>query len=262
MVFVVMHGSRHESHDREVTMERPHRIRWVLTVAAWLALLATPPAAHAALYELVWAYKWGSGDIIFDSSVPDSNPNPDAGDYFGAIVSYDLQIRTDTYDAAHLVGSAGAISVKNPGPLPADPDQCSNLGDPTRCPGAALTFQLGSAAPPYDPAGWQLSLIAPRVLGNFFDHLPTDPLQPGPCGSGPDTCTEFSSYFFAGGAIAPNTPDGRIYIPLLDPTVGVTFKALAVTAVPEPATVALFGLGLAALAASRKRLAGRRAPYW
>ncbi|HKX44791.1 MAG TPA: PEP-CTERM sorting domain-containing protein [Burkholderiaceae bacterium] len=235
-------------------MERLQRIRWVLPVVAWFALLATPPAAHATLYELVWAYKWGSGDIIFDGSVPDSNPNPDRGDYFGAIVSYDLQIWTDSLDAVHLAGSAGAISVQNPGPPPADPDQCASPPDTSRCPGAALTFQLGSAAPPYDPAGWQLSLIAPRSLGNFFDQLPTDPLQPGPCGSGADTCTEFSSYNFAGGVIAPNTPDGRTYIPVFDPTSGLTLKALAVTAVPEPATVALFAAGLAMLAAAlRKR---------
>jgi len=111
---------------------------------------------------LSWSYKWGSGDIIFDGSVPDSNPDPNRGDYFGTIVSYDLQARTDSYDAIHLVGTAGAISVQNPGP--SDPNSECGGGDPVRCPGAALTFQLGTAAPPYDPAGWQLSLVAPLEL--------------------------------------------------------------------------------------------------
>ena len=203
-------------------MKRLHSSRWALTTAVWAALLASVGEAQATWYELSWAYRWGSGDIIFDGSVPDSNPDSNRGDYVGSIVS--------------------AISVHNRGPdVP-----------------ATLTFQLGSAAPPFAPAGWQLSLLVPLVLGNFFDHLPTNPMRPGPCGSGPNTCDEFSSFFFGGGALTPNSPDGRTYIPLVDGggDSRVTFKALVTSvppAVPEPATLALLGLGLVVLAAAARK---------
>ena len=215
--------------------------RWALTSAVCAALLVNAANAQATLYELSWAYKWGSGDIIFDGSVPDSNPDPNRGDHFGSIVSYDLLAWTTSPEPISLVGTSGAISVQNGGPdVP-----------------AMLTFQLGSAAPPFDPAGWQLSFVVPLVLGDFFDHLPTNPMMPGPCGSGPDTCDEFSWYSFGGGAVTPNTPDGQSYIPILDGgSQPVTFKALVASvppAVPEPATVVLLGLSLAVLAAAARR---------
>ena len=213
-----------------------------MLAAAALAALASPACADPTLYELSWSYKWGTGDIVFNGSLPDSNPDPNRGDYFGSIVSYHLVAWTTDPEPISLVGTSGAMSVQNQGPdVP-----------------ALLTFQLGSAAPPFDPAGWRLSLLVPLVLGNFFDHLPTKPMQPGPCSSRPDTCDEASWYSFDDGSIAPNTPDGRTYIPILE-TGGspVALKALVTTVpppVPEPATVVLLALGLAVLAASRKRL--------
>jgi len=221
-------------------MKRIHPSPWALAAVAWFAM-ASPGEALATFYELSWAYKWGQGDIVFDGSVPDSNPSPDQGDYFGAIVSYDLLAFAEGGDAIPLAGSTGSISVQNQGP--------GTL--------AALTFQLGSAAPPYDPAGWFLTFTVPPELGNFFDHLPTELLEPGPCGSGPDTCNEFTSYSLAG-TIGRNTPNGQTFIPITDQGgPAVTFKAIVspTAPVPEPATAVLLGLGLAVLAAAnRKRL--------
>jgi hypothetical protein len=216
-------------------MNRIHCARWALAVAAAVSL-ASPGYANATLYELSWAYRWGSGDIVFDGSVPDSNPALNLGDHFGSIVSYDVTGWSIPPTPVRLVGDSGAISVQNRG---SDIPDCANSG--SFCPGASLTFQLGAAAPPYDPAGWHLTVLLPWELGNFFDRLPTQPSQ-----------------FSFLGSISPNTPSGQLFFPIIDGEASpVTLKAL-VNPVPEPGTVVLLGLGLAALATIRKRRHAQR----
>lgn len=215
-------------------------IRLTLAAASLVALLS-PISANATLYEMKWDYKWGQGDIVFDGSVQDSNPDPSRGEYLGSILSYTLQARTTSLDSVQLSGSSGSMSVINHGP--AIPGCVSEDGG--ICPGelAALTVHLGSAAPPYDPAGWHLSLSVPWNLGNFFDSLPAA----GFCNTlPPGECPAFSTYELMG-SLAPNTPNGQVYIPIIaEGFPSVTLMALAAP-VPEPGTILLLGLGLAML---------------
>ena len=221
-------------------MEHRRRTRLLLLAAALVTLLS-PIAANATLYEMKWGYKWGQGDIVFDGAAPDTNPDPNQGDYLGSILSYDLVGRTTSLDYLRLTGTSGSISVVNHGP--AIPGCVSDDGG--ICPGelAAMTVHLGSAAPPYDPGGWHLSLFVPWELGNFFDSLPAaglcDTLPPG-------ECPAFSLYGLKG-SLVPNTPNGQVFAPIIsegDPS--VTIMALAAP-VPEPAMIPLLGLGLAML---------------
>ena len=221
-------------------MEHVCRTRLVLT-AATLAALLSPVAANATLYEMKWGYKWGQGDIIFDGSVQDSNPAPNRGEYLGSIQSYTLLGWTNTMDYVRLSGHSGSISVVNHGPaIPG----CEEFGG--ECPGelAALTIHLGSATPPYDPAGWHLSLSVPWNLGNFFDSLPAA----GFCNTlPPGECPYYSKYELLGW-LDPNTPNGQVFVPIIFPVdASVTLMALAVP-VPEPGTIPLLGLALAMLA--------------
>lgn len=216
-------------------MEHLRCTRLVLLAAASVTLLS-PIAANATLYEMKWGYKWGQGDIVFDGSVQDSNPDPDQGDYLGSILSYDLVGRTTSLDYVWLTGTSGSISVVNHGP--AIPGCVSDNGG--ICPGelAAMTVHLGTAAPPSDPEGWHLSLSVPWELGNFFDSLPGT-LPPG-------EIDEFSWYGLTG-SLGPNTPNGQLFVPIIfEGYPSVRLIALA-DPVPEPATIPLLGLALAML---------------
>ena len=201
---------------------------------ALLAICAAGPA-QAALYEMSWAWKWGQGRIVYDPSVPDSNPDPYQGTYIGAISSYDLSF-WEILVPNHIVGNAGSIWV-SAATLPCAPPWFEN------CERSVATYQFGTATV-RDPAAWQMSLQIPDAF-DAGDSLPP----------APETGWESLGDWL-------EKPAEGIRLYAIHPMTRLHFTPVP-TPVPEPATGWLVVLGRAGLAVRRRfgTFVSRRHPH-
>lgn len=196
------------------------------------ALLALPMTASATLMEFGWRAKWGEGVIVYDNSVIDSEPAQNHWFFRNSIVSYDVlawQMMTP-YRFQGEGGSIGLTAFPPQGQCPTALDQ--------PCRTSSLSFYLGmppsdgspryrvdvDAALPIGHDGWLLE-IASAALGDFT----------------PD-----------GGAVVANDQNGITY-PTMDITNRIWNVPAQVIAVPAPATGLLALLGVAGIAAGRRK---------
>jgi len=200
------------------------KIHAVRSAALAVLLCAAAHAATAGLAELRWASRDGEGVIVFDQSVPDSDPTFNQGLFVGNIVSYHVLGWDANMVPGWFTGTGGTMfqrawpSTTCPATFDCSYDSYTTL------------IQLGTATPG-EPGLWQVNL-----------HL----AQAGP----PD---ETLPVFEDGGGWShgylSNPAEERTYS-ALGLAGYVSVRPLA-TPVPEPGTLALFGLGLAAVAGRR-----------
>ncbi|ARN21079.1 PEP-CTERM sorting domain-containing protein [Piscinibacter gummiphilus] len=200
------------------------KIHAVRSAALAALFCAAANAATAGLAELRWASRDGEGLIVFDQSVPDSDPTFNEGLFIGTIVSYNVLGWDENMVPARFAGTGGTM-FKRAWPS----TTCPATFD---CPEESYTtlIQLGTATPGA-PSRWQVNFNLAES-GEPDEHLP----------------------FFEDGR-------GWSYGHLSNPSQTRTYSTLGLagyislsplaTPVPEPGTLALFGLGLAAIAGRR-----------
>jgi hypothetical protein len=137
-----------------------HQSSRLITVIVLAAITASVTAgfAEGALLQFSFNGRQTTGEIVFNDSIFDSNPDASKGQYLGAIVRFDVIIngtpQTETglpvFDAIH--GSSGSIIVGLSG------SGIGSCGLGVDC----LAFLLGSNVfPPTDPSNFDLTFTYP-----------------------------------------------------------------------------------------------------
>lgn len=185
----------------------------VLAGATWFA--AAP--ASASVMSFGWGYRWASGQILHDASVPDSDPAANREVYADSILGYYMSgLHEEDFSFPRLSGAGGSIVIDRAAPGSGGWD--------------IITFLFGAAVPG-DSAEYRL--VAAFV--SEFDEGPLAIDQPW--------VSELAGNVYRG---------DELYI--LAMTGGYATRHEVVAAeVPEPAGWALFGMGLAGIAAWRRR---------
>jgi hypothetical protein len=208
---------------------KAHAIR---SAALALLLLSTASAAMADLAELRWTGRWGQGTIVYDIDAPDSDPTFGQGLYLDNVVSFDFTgWEFPEMRAWRFQGTGGSLFQRTvhatacaPGFTCPDPD-------------STVIFKFDNALPG-DPAVWQLNFSMPYPY-TWDGHIP------------------FFQDTFNLGAWISNQSDDRAYS-TLDESSRVSHQLVA-GPVPEPGTLLMFGLGLAAVGAFGRRATRQRA---
>jgi len=193
--------------------------------AAFIATMVIMESAEAAQFNFSFSGRGTTGNIIFDDSILDTNPNPVVGEYLGAIIHFHIHINgTPQSETAIptfeiIQGSSGSVIVGLPG---------NGIGScgPVDC----LTFLLGSNIfPPIDPSNFDLSFEYPA--GSLLsDALPT---------AVPAT----------GEALLRSTP--RQFS-----LGGDALSSISPVSIPEPEIWSMLGIGAAVLALRKRRKNG------
>jgi len=207
------------------------RIHAVRSAALALLVSLAAGAASAGLAQFDWVSRAGNGTIVYDMDVPDSDATFRRGLFVDSIVSYDVFGWDADMNPRRFTGTGGTVFMRS--------------WPSTDCPATfdcafeehMLFFQLGTPEPG-EPGLWQV---------NFNMSPATDD---------PDGPIPFFEQFGESHGYISNPQVDRTYS-TLDLAGRVTHQALAAP-VPEPGTVALFGLGLAAVGAAVRRGGARR----
>jgi len=158
--------------------------------------------------------------LSYDDSAPDLDPSPSAGLYEFAGGSYGLALDTGSYTFAPAPASALELSVA-----------LSGAGDDV-----ALYSEDWVATGPGSPSFSFLSFFNPSIFGLAPGTIPSDALVGFPW---PALAGSLNVFFFG-------SDDGVEFVELSGDADGIVV-------IPEPASAALVGLGLAALAWRRRR---------
>lgn len=202
-----------------------------LACTTLFASLAAP--ARATLMEFGWSYKWGSGSIIYDNAIADSEPTTNSWFFRDSIVSYDL-VAWEMMTPHRYAGTGGSIGATAFPPT----GQCPLTGfDP--CWASGLVFYLGQ--PPSDGSPrYQLEVDAPIPLNHDgsirqFDRTSLE---------------NFDA--LRGSGFVSNDQNGITY-GTMDPSTPVWNLPVQAVAIPTTGTASLALLALLGLAGARSR---------
>ena len=181
------------------------------------AALCAAGTAHADVFSFNWAYRWASGQIRHDASVADSDPSAARDVYADSILDFSLSgLNVDTFTFPQLHGAGGTIVVDNALPGSGGVD--------------TITFLFGAAVPG-DSARY-------RLVASFDPEFQSDSHEiDRPWVSGP-----FGTVYRG---------ESQEFMVAMNPAYATRHEWVA-PSVPEPATWALFGMGLVGLAAGRR----------
>jgi len=205
-------------------------------IAAGLAAGSVPLTAHAALAELSWSGRFGSGSIVYNRDAHDAASADGAGSFLNSIVSFRVGGIRLPYggDSILLEGTSGSILSR---------DIVTPCNYFQNCESSSVTFLLGRSHA-NDPLSYRLTLGLPFAL-DVLDRIPInrDGTFP-PLGEDQQVSAVIRNEF--------NSPSGNFL------TAGFgthfTHRLLSLASpVPEPATWALFGLGAGLLGVARRR---------
>lgn len=203
----------------------------IRSLSAPLLALCFAAPARAQLFELEWNARWGWGDFTYNHDAVDRDPDPGVGVYDASIYRYHFGGWNHPATRFYRVDGLGGSIVVRAQSGTVDP--LGNCLD-TACTPFSVSIAFGAATAD-GPAHYRMELRDASLLPpewNFGDGLPPEGFHWG-----------------YGDVFNDRTTDVVTGIGWRTSVNNAPFAG----PVPEPATWALFGIGLLALVATRRR---------